>query len=121
MKTYKDFKAFIEQPKYLGIVWEYVRSEAIKNGFKKWQVRLYTIFYRRKPITNRLKHVCKKIGKFLWLGFMYFGLFLLSIHLYDLIKSTIRKNDMQSIESLIHICKESPDVCNKVVKIYKGI
>lgn len=120
MKTYKDFKAFIEQPKYLGTVWEYVRSEAIKNGFKKWQVWLYTRHYRHTRIS--LKPICKKILKLCWYVLVVVGLIAFTWDMRKLIQSTTRKNDMQSIESLIHICKESPDVCNKVGKIWhKGI
>lgn len=42
--------------------------------------------------------------------------------LADLTRSTIRRNDMQSIESLIQICKDAPQVCNRAGKIWhKGI
>lgn len=60
----------------------------------------------------------KNILNILFYCFIYFGIFMLSFQSYALIKSTIRRNDMQSIQSLIYICKETPEVCNRAGKVW---
>ena len=119
MKTYPDFVEFIEQPKYLGVVWEYVKSEAVKNGFKKWQVWLYARFYRRKRI--KLKQIFKKNLKICCYVFAVMGLIMFTWDVRKLIKSTTAKNILQSVESVIHICEDVPAGCEQATNILRSI
>lgn len=64
----------------------------------------------------------KKVLIFTLNATMFFGWFCVGWMLTDLTRSTIRRNDMQSIESLIQVCKDVPQFCNKAGKIWhKGI
>lgn len=118
MKTYPDFVEFIEQPKYLGVVWKYVKKEAVESGFKKWQVWLYARFYRRRRID--LKKICKKILKLCLYIIAIWGLFVFTYDIRALITSTTKRNALQSIEAVISICEDVPTGCESAIKILRS-
>ena len=64
MKTYKDFKEFLYSPEYFGFKWDYIREEAIKDGFKAWQFYLYKWWYLKNFHFTTLKKTVYKILKY---------------------------------------------------------
>ena len=118
MKTYKDFKEFVNQSKYMGVVWQCVLYDATNAGFKKWQVWLYAKFYRRTYMFH-IKPILKRFCKLCWYIFVCFGLFVLTLDVRGLIKSTTKKNVLQSLESAVHLCEDVPNGCEHVINILK--
>ena len=114
MKTYEEFKKFVNQPKYMGVVWQCVLYDATNAGFKKWQVWLYARLYQHtyKPILKRFCKLC-------WYIFVCFGLLVLTLDVRGLIKSTTKKNVMQSLESAVRLCEDVPNGCEYVINILK--
>lgn len=118
-KTYKDFKRILQNPYYANYTWNYVKEQAIKDGFKSWQINLYKWWHLRKFHFGILTRWGRKILKWLWYVFIFVGLFFIAEDLRGLIKSTTRRNNMQSIESLVYVCKGTPQICNDATKIWK--
>ncbi len=114
MKTYQQFKHFINSPQYFGVTWEWVKHEAIKDGFKRWQVDLYSWWYHKRFNLITLKRLAKKILKLLWYIFVAFGLMILTYDLRDLIKSAARKNKVITLSYIARTCNDYPSLCERI-------
>ena len=114
MKTYADFKVFINNPKYQWVIWEAIKKDAIKAGFKNWQWNLYQWWYLRKFHFRGVRIFIKKTLKYLWYIFVFAGLFCLSWDLHNLMKSTTRKNDVVTLSYVAHTCTEYPNLCERI-------
>lgn len=118
-KTYKDFKRILQNPHYIGYTWDYIKESAIKDGFKLWQINLYKWWHLRNFHYVALKRWGRNILKWVWYIFVFVGLLILTGDLRGLIKSSTSRNNMQSIESLVSVCKRTPQICNDATKIWK--
>lgn len=114
MKTYADFKIFINNPKYQGTLWEAIKKDAIKAGFKKWQWNLYQWWFLRKFHFRGIKIFLKKALKFLWYVIVFIGLFVLTNDLRNLIKSTTQKNNVVTLSYIVRTCNDYPSLCDRI-------
>ena len=114
MKTYKDFKIFINSPEYCNVVWGHVKEKALEQGFKSWQFALYQWWFLRKFHFRSIRIFIRKTLKYLWYIFVFAGLFCLSWDLHNLMKSTTRKNDVVTLSYIAHTCTEYPNLCERI-------
>ena len=114
MKTYKDFKEFLYSPEYFGFKWDYIREEAIKDGFKAWQFYLYKWWYLKNFHFTTLKKTVYKILKYIWYVFVFFGLFAFGWDLHNLIEATTRKNEVVTLSYIARTCTDYPNLCEKL-------
>ena len=119
MKTYKQFKDFVYQQKYVAVCWSAIRHDAIKEGFNrhlfdfyKLLLRIHFQFHYRKSI---LKNIIKKILKFAFYAFAYFGLALFGLDIYFLVKSATIRNETETLALVVDTCHKAPKLCEHAV------
>lgn len=81
------------------------------NGFKGWLFDYYTRKYHRRYKTKRFKTVLK----YIFYIFVYFGCFCFTWDLYYMIKSTIIRNETETLALVIDTCYKAPKLCKYAV------
>ena len=111
-KTYQEFLEFIEQSKFIGATHSSIRKEAMDNGFNGWLFDYYIRKYNRGYIE---KIRIKKVLKYIFYIFVYFGCFCFTWDLYCMIKSTTIRNETETLALVIDSCYKAPKLCKYAV------
>jgi hypothetical protein len=111
-KTYQEFLEFIEQGKFIGATYSSIRQEAIDQGFKGWLFDYYNWKYSNR---YNKKDTMKKVLKYIFYIFVYFGCFCFTWDLYYMIKSTTIRNETETLALVIDSCYKAPKLCKYAV------
>ena len=119
MKTYKQFKDFIFQNKYCAVCWSAIRQDAINAGFNRHLFDFYRFLMQFRLQFNykksTLKNIFKKILKFIFYAFAYFGLALFGLDIYYLVKSATTRNETETLALVVDTCRKAPKLCEYAV------
>ena len=113
MKTYKQFKNFISQRKYLGVCWSAIRQDAINEGFNKHLFDFYkrVLFFNRGVVYAKLK----KVMKYIFYIFVYIGVISIAFNVHYLIKSATIRNETETLALVVDTCRKAPNLCEYAV------
>ena len=62
-----------------------------------------------------MKIITKKILKFIFYAFAYFGLVMLSFDVFYLIKSATIRNETETLSLVVDTCRKAPKLCEYAV------
>lgn len=119
MKTYKEFREFMNARKYM--VLDCALAEAAVAGFSRFQIWLYTQRMKWHYIGRpRFRVAVRRAGRAVWWCLVIVGAFFWFQRLNKLMDMTTYKNQTEIARNAIYVCHQMPETCQSAAKLVES-